>query len=132
MTPTIDGRTPHDEPGHLTGPAPVAQWVGMFLAPVVFLLHLQGNYLLVLWACGRPMGALLVHLASALAVLLAAAGCWTAWVTWERAGGEEPGEGPGPVPRTRLLAASGMGFSAVVTLILLAQLVAGFFISPCQ
>ncbi|HYD52501.1 MAG TPA: hypothetical protein VEA99_07730 [Gemmatimonadaceae bacterium] len=132
MPPTHDPATPHDTPGHREGPAPVAQWVGLLLAPAVFAVHLQVGYLLVLWGCGRETGALWIHVAGALSVLLAAVGVWAAWLTWVKSGRVSPGEGPGPVPRTRLMATTGLGMSALLTVLLLAQWITAFFLSPCH
>ena len=132
MTPTSDPASPSDHRGHRAGPAPVAQWVGLGLAPATFVVHLQVGYLLVLWACGNRAHELWIHVAGVLSVVLAAVGTWAAWLAWVKAGAEAPGEGPGPVPRTRLLAVSGLGMSALLTLLLLAQWVTAFFLSPCH
>lgn len=129
---TSDPTKSHAYRGHAAGPAPVTQWLGLFLAPAAFFVHLQVGYLLVLRDCGRDGGQVLVHLAALAAVLLAAAGLWAAWVTWVRAGGEKPGDDGGPAPRTRLIAATGLGVSAVFVLILATQLVAGFIVHRCQ
>jgi hypothetical protein len=115
----------HDEP------APVAQWVGMFLAPAAFAAHLQINYVLVRWACLRDRDVW-VHVVDLLAVALAVAGAVAAWRTWERAGRDEPGEGGGVLPRTRFLGIVGLGFSVMIALVLVEQSIAAFFISTCQ
>ena len=111
--------------------APVRQWVGMFLAPAAFAAHLQVNYYLVRWACLRD-GELWMHLVDLIAVALGLAGTFVAWRTWQRMGREEPGEESGVLPRTRFLAVTGLGFSAMITLVLLGQWLAAFFISTCQ
>ena len=111
--------------------APVAQWIGMFLAPAVFALHLQITYNVIPWACVRG-GDVWVHVVDVLAVLLSLAGTIVAWRVWLSAGREVPGEGGGSLPRTRFMGATGLGLSAVVTLVLFAQWVAAFFVSPCQ
>jgi hypothetical protein len=113
------------------GPAPWAQWVGLLLAPVVFAAHLQINYVLIRWACLRH-GDVWVHVVDVLAVLAAALGTAVAWGVWARAGRTEPGEEGGSLPRTRFLGVVGVGFSALITLVLFAQWVAVFFISTCQ
>jgi hypothetical protein len=112
-------------------PAPVAQWVGLLLAPAVFAAHLQVAYILVRWACLRN-GDLWVHLVDLLAVLLSAVGTWVAWRVWNRAGGAEPGDEGGSGPRTRLLGVLGMGMSTMITIVLVGQWAAAFFISTCQ
>jgi hypothetical protein len=112
-------------------PAPVAQWVGMFLAPVAFAAHLQISYVLVRWACLRDADVWM-HVVDLAAIALAAAGAWAAWRTWMAAGRAHPGEEEGTLPRTRFLGALGLGFSAIITLVLVAQWIGAFFISTCQ
>src|SRR5215218_259734 len=108
--------------------APVLQWVGFFLPPVVFFVHLQVGYVLIPWAC-TTHGDVWVHVVGVASVLLAALGTFAAWVTWLRGGREYPGEGPGSLPRTRFVGAVGLGMNAVITLILLLQWIVAFFIS---
>jgi hypothetical protein len=112
-------------------PAPVLQWVGLALAPLAFAAHLQIGYVLVPWAC-TTNGRVWIHVVGVASVLLAIAGTVAAWTTWMRAGREEPGEGGGSMPRTRFLGATGLGFSAMLVLILFAQWIAAFFIDVCQ
>ena len=116
---------------HDPGPAPRAQWVGFFLAPAVFFAHLQLTYVLVPWACVRN-GEVWIHLVGALSVVLAIAGAYVAWRTWQRAGREDPGEAGGAMPRTRLLGVLGVGQSPMFALLLLGQWATAFFFSPCQ
>ena len=111
---------------HLAG-----QWLGLFLAPAVFFVHLQLTYLMVPWACVQQT-TLWLHVAGVAGVLLAALGTAIAWVTWVRVGREAPGEAAGPAPRARLLAVCGVATSAMFVLLLLAQWATAFFISPCQ
>jgi hypothetical protein len=130
-------RVPHDASQHphqpeVAGPAPKAQWVGLFLAPAAFAVHFQLNYLLVMWVCGNDVGTFVIHFTSAVALGLSLLGGWVAYVTWRRAGAEAESDGEGVLPRTRLLGSLGMGLSAVLSLILLAQLVSGFVPPRCQ
>jgi hypothetical protein len=111
--------------------APVGQWVGMFLAPAAFAVHLEVTYNLVPWACVRG-GDIWIHVVDVLALVLAIIGTMVAWRTWLSAGREVPGESGGSLPRTRFLGAAGLGFSAMISLVLFGQWVAAFFISPCQ
>jgi hypothetical protein len=118
-------------PGTRDERAPALQWVGFFLPPIVFFAHLQIGYVLIPWACTTQQD-IWVHVVGIASVILAALGTFAAWVTWRRAGREEPGEGPGALPRTRFIGATGMGMNVVITLILLLQWVAGLYISVCQ
>ena len=111
--------------------APVAQWVGMFLAPAVFAVHLEITYNVIPWACVRG-GDLWVHLTDIAAVLLALVGTIVAWRVWQRTGRDAPGEGGGSLPRTSFLAVTGLGFSAIITLVLFGQWLTAFYISSCQ
>jgi hypothetical protein len=111
--------------------APVAQWVGMFLAPATFAVHLQVTYNVIPWACVRG-GDVWVHVLDIAAVLLALLGTIVAWRVWQRTGRDAPGEGGGSLPRTSFLAVCGLGFSATVTLVLFGQWITAFYISPCQ
>lgn len=115
----------------VTEPAPVAQWVGLFLAPLTYAAHLQITYVLVRWACVRG-GDVWVHLVDLIAVVLALVGVYAAWRTWTSAGRTDPGEEGGPGPRTRFLGVTGLGFSSAITLLLFWQAVSAFFISTCQ
>jgi hypothetical protein len=118
-------------PGSREEPAPVLQWIGMLLPAAVFFAHLQIGYVLVPWSCTTDQ-FIWVHIVGVLSVILALAGTIAAWRAWMRAGREEPGEGPGALPRTRFLGAVGLGMGTLFTLILFAQWVAGLFIGPCQ
>jgi hypothetical protein len=118
-------------PGSREERASALQWIGFFLPPAVFFAHLQIGFVLIPWTCTKqqPFWVDVVGIAS---VILAALGTFAAWITWRRAGREEPGEGPGSLPRTRFIGAVGLGMNAIITLILLLQWVAGLFISVCQ
>ena len=118
-------------PGSREERAPMLQWVGFFLPPLVFFAHLQIGYVLIPWACTRQQ-EIWVHVVGIASFLLAALGTLAAWITWRRAGREEPGEGPGSLPRTRFVGATGLGMNTVITLILLMQWVAGLYIDVCQ
>jgi hypothetical protein len=116
---------------HDAGPAPRAQWVGLFLAPAAFFTHLQVRYVLVPWACATN-GALWIHVVDVLGLAIALLGAFAGWRTWERAGREEPSEAGGAMPRTRMMGVMGVGMSLMFALVLLGQWVTSFFFSPCQ
>ena len=128
--PTADARTGVDRPlPPERGLA--AQWVGLLLAPAVFFLHLQFAYAIVPWSC-RHDNDFWIHASGIASVLLAALGTLVAWRVWRREGGDDPGEEHGISPRARMLGVSGLGVSALLTLILVAQWVAAFVVSPCE
>lgn len=127
----------HEVLGHGREPARVLSWLGFFLAPLVFLAHLEIAYLMIPWGCTRQ-NELWQHLVGFLAVLLSLAGVAAAWISRARsseAGGQPPGhpvEGPGALFRTRFMGDTGLGIAALLTLILLMQWISGFFITVCQ
>lgn len=116
---------------HDAGPAPRAQWVGLFLAPAAFFSHLQIRYVLVPWACATN-GWIWVHVVDVLGLALALLGAFFGWRTWQRAGREEPSEAAGALPRTRMMGVMGVGTSLMFALVLLGQWMTSFFFTPCQ
>ena len=131
MTSRPHGASEAPLPGSKVEPAPVLEWVGLLLPAATFLAHLQIGYVLVPWACSTHQD-IWVHVAGVLSVVLSLIGNAAAWRAWMRAGKEEPGEGPGSLPRTRFLGAVGLGTGAIFTLILIAQWIAALFIGTCQ
>lgn len=127
----------HEVLGHGREPAPVLQWVGFFLAPAVFFAHLEIAYVLIPWGCTKQ-NQFWQHTVGLLAVVLSLIGVIAAWLSRARtaeAGEHPPGhpvEGPGALFRTRFLADTGLGMSALLTLIVLMQWIAGYFITVCQ
>lgn len=116
---------------HDPGPAPRAQWVGVFLAPAAFFAHLQVRYVLVPWACATN-GQLWIHVVGVLSITITTVGAFAAWRTWQSAGREARGDGGGAIPRTRMLGVVGLGMSLMFVLVLLGQWASAFFFSACQ
>jgi len=116
---------------HDAGPAPRAQWVGVFLAPAGFFAHLQVRYVLVPWACATN-GQLWIHVVGVLSLAIAVLSAFAARRTWQSAGREAPGEAGGAIPRTRMLGVMGLGISLMFALVLLGQWLSAFFFSVCQ
>jgi hypothetical protein len=112
-------------------PTLLAQWAGLMLAPAVFFTHLEVAYVLVPRAC-RYHADVWLHVVGLAAVVAAALGAWTAWRVWDETGRDGSVEGGGALPRARFMGVTGLGVSALLTLLLAAQWVAGFVISPCQ
>jgi hypothetical protein len=136
---TGSGRAPADdraggaarEPHVRERPSLAAQWTGVLLAPATFFAHLQGAYVLVPRAC-LYHAEVWLHVVGVASVVLAAAGTWVAWRVWSVTGRHASTEPAEPVARARFLGLSGFAISALFVLLLIAQWVAAFFISPCQ
>jgi hypothetical protein len=121
----------HEARKHDAGPAPRAQWLGLFLAPAAFFAHLQVRYVLVPWACATN-GQLWIHVVGVLSLAIAVMGALAARRTWRSAGSEDPTEAGGAMPRTRMLGVMGVGISLMFILVLLGQWLSAFFFSACQ
>jgi hypothetical protein len=111
--------------------ASVLQWVGLFLAPVIFFAHLQIGYVLVPWSCTRHT-VVWMHVVNLLSVAVAVVGTWIAWRVHARGESAADNDGPGTLPRTRFLGVVGLGTSAMFVLLLLAQAIEAISLSPCQ
>jgi hypothetical protein len=109
-----------------------ALWTGLLLAPLAFLVNLEVGYLLVRRSC-LGNDRLPVHVVQIVCLLLALAGGVVAWRVWRAEGAQWPGgEAGGPAGRTRFLAGLGLLLSAQFALVILAQWIPSFMLSPCQ
>ncbi len=106
-------------------------FAGVFLPPIAFLFHLQINFILVPFSCAAG-NEIAMHIVSIVCLIVAAAGGLIAWLCWREAGEVWPGEGEGAIPRSRLMAAAGMAFSALFFLIILGQMIASIILGVCQ
>jgi hypothetical protein len=110
----------------------IAQVVGLVGGPLALLVGLQAKYTLVqVWACKSDAGPLVVHLVAILTLLLALGAGVVALTQWRRAGREAPGDVPGTPGRTRTMATLGVATSALSALVIVAQWLPQFFVSPC-
>jgi small-conductance mechanosensitive channel len=109
----------------------ISLWAGLFTAPAVSLLNLVVAYTLVQLAC-RDADETGVHLALGIALLITAAGTIAAWWSWRRHGGGWPGEEAGAIARRRFMAMCGMLMSVLFLLMIVAQWISIFILSPCQ
>jgi hypothetical protein len=123
---TLDPATPIPDRRRLA-----VLWTGVLLAPLAFLANLEVAYALVTASCDRG-DHLLLHLTHLASLLLVLGGAWAAWSTWRAESAEEPGQGGGAVGRTRFMAGLGLLLSAMFALVIVAQWIPGFLLSPCQ
>jgi hypothetical protein len=108
-----------------------ALWAGLLLAPLAFLLSLEVSYAAVTRAC-FDTGRGLIHLVQLGCLALAVVGGLVAWRTWRAEGSAWPGQEGGAPGRTRFMAGLGLLTSALFVLVILAQGIPGFVLSPCQ
>jgi hypothetical protein len=123
---TVDQRTEIPDAGIIR-----ALWIGLLVPPVAFLLNLELAYALVPAACSSKTG-LIVHLVHLACLLLDLSGGFVAWRVWRSAGAEWPGDAGGKSARSRFMAGSGVIGSALFALVIIAQWIPSFVLSPCQ
>ena len=148
MPDRMPDRTRHDIHDHPTDPMhargnvvwsepvarhDVAQVLGVVGGPLALLTGLLAKYTLVeIWACKSNAGPLVVHVVAIATLLLVLAFGALALTQWRAAGREEPGDVAGTVGRTRMAATFGVGLSAMSAIVVIAQWLPQFFVSPCQ
>jgi hypothetical protein len=123
---TVDPRT--DVPD---APEIRALWAGLLLGPAAFLLNLEVAYAIVPVACSSH-NPLLVHLVHAVCLIIAATGVFFALRSWRACGETWPGEQGGRVGRSRFMAGVGLLLSTFIVMVILAQWIPSFVLSPCQ
>jgi len=106
-------------------------WTGLLLAPAAFLLNLEVAYALVPTACASST-RLLVHAVHAVCLVLAAVGTMTAWRRWRLTGETWPGGEGGRLSRSRFMSGVGLLLSLFIVLVIVAQWIPSFVLSPCQ
>lgn len=105
-------------------------WVGVLAGPLAWFLHQQVSYVLATLTCSDA-ATLVLHVMTAVALLIALAGVGIAWMNWRRTGGEWSARGGGTVARSRFMALAGFLLSALFFLVIVAQGLPNFFMSPC-
>jgi hypothetical protein len=97
-------------------------WIGLLTGPLVWFFHMEANFALVEWAC--PNHDWILHVVSAVSLLLVAIAGLIAGREWR----EPPG-----VPRSgQYMAVLGMVLSAGFFLVILAQEIPTWVLTPCQ
>ncbi len=95
------------------------------------LLSQQAKYLLISAACATGRLAPL-HVAVSVALLLVLGCAVVAFREWRRAGGHWPDHGGGAAGRSRFMGVLGMFMAASSALVILAQWIPDWIVSPCQ
>jgi len=121
-----------DEVVRVTEPRGAARlWFGMMGAPLAWALGFGTDYGLVRLACARQ-NMIPLHLVTVVELAVVVAAGVVAHREWRRAGGGEPAEAGGPIPRSRFMGMFGMLASAFFALLVLAQWAPKLFLNPCM
>jgi hypothetical protein len=107
------------------------QVIALVGGPAAVLLTQQVKYLLVEPACASGQLAPL-HLAALLGLLLALACGALAFREWRAAGGGWPDHQGGIAGRTRFMGVLAMLMAASAVLVMIAQWIPDWIVSPCQ
>jgi len=108
-----------------------ALWAGLLVPPLAFLANLEVGYALVPTAC-KAGNQGMIHLVHLVFLLLSLAAGLIAWRSWNTYGSEWSGAEGGPLARSRFMAGSGLTGSALFSLVIVAQWLPGFALTPCQ
>jgi hypothetical protein len=106
-------------------------WAGFIGAPFLWSMHLLLLYMMVPWFCatGRNWVG---HLLTALFIAVGLWFTYLCWREWRHVGGGEPSSDEPPANgRTRFAAVVGMMSSALFTLVIAAEHIPAFMLSPC-
>ena len=106
-------------------------WAGLLIAPLVFLLHLEVNYMIVTQLC-QSEHKIVSHLVTIVSLLFASLGGFIAWRNWLASGHRWPGEEANVTERSSFMAVVGLLLSALVLLALIAQWIPQFIYDPCH
>jgi len=121
------GKDPHDERSGV-----LLLWVGVLMAPIVWLVQFEVRYALVEWICARQ-SRIVLHLLSVFFFLTMVAGgmfCWRCWSRERKIA--PPEEESSPRHRNVFLSLLGMLSSSLFALVLIAQAIAEVMVEPCQ
>jgi cytochrome c biogenesis factor len=108
-----------------------ALWAGVLLGPTAFLLNLELAYAMVPNACSSQ-NRLPVHIVHLVCLVIALAGLMISLRSWRSSGQTWPGEEGGRIGRTRFMAGLGLLLSIEFAIVIVAQWIPSFVLSPCQ
>jgi hypothetical protein len=109
----------------------LALWTGILAGPVIWLFQFEAKFALAPWACVTQAKLALYAVAIAALLLTAAAGILS-WRQWTALGREWPGPGGGSIPRSRIMAITGVVFSAGFFIVTLAQIIPEAMLGACE
>lgn len=109
----------------------LAQLTGVLVPPLATLAGMELSYGLVGPAC-ESGGSAALHLTRLVTLLVVLGAGVIAWREWRAVGVTHPGDGGSPATRSRFLSWVGVFAAGLFALVVIAQWLAAFFLSPCQ
>ncbi len=108
----------------------ITLWLEIVGGPIVWLVYLQVGYILASSACVGNKRSLTIAIAAALVMTLALT--VIAWRSWHAAGANSITEDENIFSRSRFMALSGLGISALSVLLVLGSAVGIFGLGACD
>jgi hypothetical protein len=108
-----------------------SQWSGILGGPVVWLIFLQVNYMLAPSAC-LSQNKTMLGMVTLIALFGTLASAFTGWRGWHQTGATGDTEEGGAIGRSRFMALSGIGLSALFALVVLASAIPIIFLGACD
>jgi hypothetical protein len=116
---------------HVKGWGAAALWYSWLVPPLTFGVDLLLSYALVQHACSTGHFYVL-HLVTVIALFITASAALLAWREYLRVPSEANDEGGSPLDRAHFMSLFGMIWSAGFVIVILANAVPRFMISPCD
>jgi hypothetical protein len=107
------------------------QWIGILGGPLVWLVFLQVNYMLAPSAC-LSQNKTMLGIVTVIALFGTMASAFAAFRAWHQAGATADTEDEGAPGRSRFMALSGIGLSALFALVVLASAIPIIFLGACD
>jgi hypothetical protein len=108
-----------------------SQWSGVLGGPIVWLIFLQVNYMLTPSAY-LSQNKTMLAIVTVIALFGTMASAFAAWRAWQRSGATSLTEEGDAIGRSRFMALSGIGLSALFALVVLASAIPIIFLGACD
>ena len=105
-------------------------WVAVLGSAVVWFIQMQTGYAMVTWACAAGKTWPL-HLVGVLFLILAAIPGFIGWKIWSAAAVTATERKSAGAGRRRFMALLGIMLTILFFLLIVAQIIPGFFVDPC-
>ena len=108
-----------------------SQWIGILGGPLVWLVFLQLNYMLAPSAC-LSQNKTMLGMVTVIALFGTLGSAFAAWRGWQQTGATGHTEEGGAIGRSRFMALSGIGLSALFAFVVLASAIPIMFLGACD
>jgi hypothetical protein len=107
-----------------------AQVIGVLIGPLAFGADLLLSYVMVHHACSTGHGYVL-HAISIVCLVIVLGGAWMSWIQYQNAR-EGSDDGGSPLDRSHFLGLLGFASSVFFAVVIIANAVPRFILSPCD